>query len=80
MYSLYVLKLKYIEFFGSIKETYSSDGRVRAILKKDKRALAEQWEEPQQYIEVVGVVIDCRTDCVIGNCCITYYRYGTRLG
>ena len=31
---------------------------MRAILKKDKRALAEQWEEPQQYIEVVGVVID----------------------
>ena len=39
---------------SSIKETFSSDGCLRAMLKKDKHALADQCVEPQQFIEVIA--------------------------
>ena len=44
-----------MEFLCSIKETFSSDGRLRAVLRKDKQGLADQCVEPQQFIEVEDV-------------------------
>ena len=41
----------YIIYFRC-KESYSSDGKLRAVLLKDKSSGEEQWADSHQYIEV----------------------------